>query len=565
MYKLIIKYKVALLALIIVVGLILRFYRLGENPISLNWDEVSTGYNAYSILKTGRDEYGNFLPISIRSFDDYKPPLYTYLDVPFIAVFGMNEAAVRLPSAILGTLSIILIYFLILELFPKNKKESLNFDISKSREVVALIGAFMFAISPWSLQFSRAAYEGNIGLFFLLSGFLFFLKSFKKSWYLLLSSVFLVLSMYSYHSFRLVVPLFLVIMFVCFLRQLLAVKKTVGLAIVIFAVLVFPIFYSLVATSSGTGSRLSMVTLFGPSPNFDHSITQLEYDKKNNDLIGEVLHNRRIVYFLAIAKGYLDHYNPDFLFLHGDGGRQHHAVDMGMLYLFDLPLILIGFLVLCRNISRRTLLLFGFILIVPIPSAITTGTPHPVRAIAMLPGFIIFSSIGAVFLLEKVSSIKHQVSSIRLKYFMFAIFFLLFSVNVIYYLHQYYVHTPIEYGEAWQYGYKQAVQKAYRDEKKYDKIVITNKYDQPYIFFLFYNKIDPSWYQKNWNFTSTGVMPRFERKIGKYDFRNINWGEDQKLKKALIISSPDEVPKSSYYRDSIYFLNGQEALRISET
>ena len=99
--------------LIILISIFLRFYKLGVNPPSLTWDEASLGYNAYSILKTGADEYGNKFPISIRSFDDYKPPLYVYLAVPSIGIFGLNEFAVRLPSAIIGILSVIAIYFIV--------------------------------------------------------------------------------------------------------------------------------------------------------------------------------------------------------------------------------------------------------------------------------------------------------------------------------------------------------------------------------------------------------------------------------------------------------------------
>lgn len=553
MYKLILKHKLFILAAIVILGLFLRVYSLGDNPPSLNWDEASTGYNAFSILKTGKDEYGNFLPLSIRSFDDYKPALYTYLAVPFVGMLGLSELAVRLPSAILGTLSILFIYFLILEFFQKEKRV----------EAMALVGALLFAISPWSLQFSRAAYEGNIGLFFLLGALLFFLKSLKKHTYIFLSSIFFVFAMYSYHSFRLVIPLLLVAALILFFKPLWIFKKQVILAFLLFVLLVSPVFISFVS-SSGTGSRLSMVTLFGPSPNLDHSINQLEYDRSHNDFIGEVLHNRRIVYFLAVTKGYLDHYNPDFLFLHGDGGRQHHAVDVGMLYLFDLPLLLIGFVYVCRNLHRRTLLLLAFMLIAPLPSAITTGTPHPVRAIAMLPVFIILSAAGIIYLLDAVSRLKYRLLQIRISYAIFGVLFLVTMVNITYYFHQYYVHTPVEYGDFWQYGYKDALKIAKQNENKSDHIVITYKYDQPYIYYLFYNKIDPSWYQKNWNFTGNGQMPRFERRIGKYIFRNINWGPDQLMKNTLFIGSPDEIPQN-VSKSEIKFLNGDTAFRITHT
>lgn len=555
----ILKFKKHILILIILLGAFLRFNSLGSNPPSLNWDEASTGYNAYSILKTGKDEYGNFLPLSIRSFDDYKPPLYTYLDAPFIGLFGLSETAVRFPSALLGTLTIPLIYFLILELFDK-KKENL-----KQLEVIGLTGALFFAISPWSLQFSRAAYEGNIGLFFLLSGLVFFLKSFKNPKLLYVSSLSFVLSMYSYHSFRLVVPVLFLFMAGIFYKELLKMKKAVVISLVIFILLVAPIFYSFIAAGTGgTGSRLSMVTLFGPSPNLDHAISQLEYDKVHGDILGQQLHNRRIVYFLAVAKGYLDHYNPDFLFLHGDGGRQHHAVDVGMMYLFDLPLILLGFLVFFKGMDKKKWLFVTFLFVSPLPSAITTGTPHPVRAIAMLPSLVVLSSLGTVWAVERVLRIKHSILGVKMRYVLPVFGLLIFSFNLVYYFHQYYVHTPLEYGDFWQYGHKEALSFAKEHEGEYKKIIFTYKYDQPYVYYLFYNKIDPSWYQKSWNFTGNGEMPRFERKIGKYDFRNINFGEDQKLKDTLLIGTPDEIPANKTVK-TIYFLNGKEAFRIART
>ena len=105
-----------LLAFIIIVASILRLWQLGKVPSSPDWDEVALGYNSYSIMQTGRDEYGKFLPIILRSFDDYKPALYSYLTIPSILIFGLNVFAVRLPSAIFGILAVIATYFLVKEL-----------------------------------------------------------------------------------------------------------------------------------------------------------------------------------------------------------------------------------------------------------------------------------------------------------------------------------------------------------------------------------------------------------------------------------------------------------------
>ena len=93
------------LIFIFLIAAALRLFALGSNPPGLYWDEVSLGYNAYSILKTGHDEHNRFLPIdTFKAFGDYKPPGYIYATVPSIALFGLNNFAVRLPSALAGTL-----------------------------------------------------------------------------------------------------------------------------------------------------------------------------------------------------------------------------------------------------------------------------------------------------------------------------------------------------------------------------------------------------------------------------------------------------------------------------
>src|SRR3989304_1484349 len=105
--------KVILLILVLVLATFLRLWRLDINPPGLTPDEAALGYNAYSILKTGRDEYGDLLPIIFKSFGDYKPGFYVYLTVPFVAVFGLNEWSVRLPSALSGVLAIFLIHSIV--------------------------------------------------------------------------------------------------------------------------------------------------------------------------------------------------------------------------------------------------------------------------------------------------------------------------------------------------------------------------------------------------------------------------------------------------------------------
>ena len=134
--------EILVLIVIFVLGAFLRFYHLGQSPPSLNWDEASLGYDSYSLLKTGRDQYGKFLPLAFRSFDDYKPPVYVYLTVPSLILFGLNAQAVRFPSALLGTLTILIVYLITKKMFQDHPKAG----------VISLISSWLlwrFPLGTW--------------------------------------------------------------------------------------------------------------------------------------------------------------------------------------------------------------------------------------------------------------------------------------------------------------------------------------------------------------------------------------------------------------------------------
>ena len=521
---------------------------LGQNPPSLNWDETSIGYNAYSILKTGKDEYGTSFPIEFRSFDDYKPPVYIYLDVVPVAIFGLTEFAVRFPSALFGFLSVIVMFYLVKKLFDK--------EDHRLGLIAALFSAFFLSISPWHLQFSRAAYEGNVGLFFLLLAFYLFTKGLESRWYLVLSSISFVICLYSYHSFRLVVPIFLLVLITLFIKRLLVYKKQLIISALIIFIFSLPIYIGFL-NPEGSKARLSMVSIFGESEGLQNQLAQLHNDKSSGNVIGQVFHNRRLYYLYTAEKNYLTHFDFNYLFTIGAGSLHHHAKDMGMMYLFELPLLIWGLISVFKNPSKKIIAMLALLIIAPLPAAVTTGTPHGVRAIGMVPGLIFLVANGAASLYGIINKIK------KANYRAIAISFgfLIFAINFTYYLNQYYSVTPREVGYFWQYGNKEVIIAAHGLEDNYDRVIMTYIYDQPYIYYLFYNKIDPSWYQKNWDTNGNGQIDRFSRKIGKYEFRNINYISDERLPKTLFIGTEQEIPVATPLRE-IRFPDGRIAYRI---
>ena len=248
-----------LIIAILILAAILRLALLDKFPSGLNADEASLGYNAWSLIETGKDEHSVSWPLVFRSFDDYKPPLYVYLVLPFVKVMGLSVTTVRLPSALLGIFSVFLLFLLVKRLFPEKEKYFLP-----------EISALALAISPWHLHFSRGGWEVNVATFFILLMLLFLLKSFEKIKFLFVFAIAAVLSLYTYHSARVITPLLIVAFSLIFLDKIknFFVKKNIKLtllALLLTVVLSLSVAYQMLSKEGQ--SRFSGVSLFAdPGP-----------------------------------------------------------------------------------------------------------------------------------------------------------------------------------------------------------------------------------------------------------------------------------------------------------
>lgn len=544
------KKGILLLLAIVILALVLRMYKLGGNPPSLDWDEASIGFNAYSILKTAKDEYGKFLPISFRSFGDYKPPAYIYMTVPAVAYFDLTEFAVRLPSAVFGSLAVLATYFLVRELF------GLSDDLPMSRQKIALVAALFLAISPWHLQFSRTAFEANLGLFFTILGVWLFLKGLRQSTYLILSALAFVLTIYSYHSSRLITPLLVLGLCLYFHKVLLRHKIASLVSAVVGAVLVFPLVIN-VFTSKEVFARFAAVVHPIASEQQRDLNNFLDTDSLRHDPLGKLFHDRRVLTVISLVGAYGDHFNLSYLFLKGDQYVRHNPSRMGLLFYWEMISVPIGLILTLELKQKRVrFIVFLWFLLAPLASAFTKGTPHAVRSLLYLPVYQLFSAIAVVWLWKQ----KFRHNSIVLRTFTLV----MIVFNFLYYLDVYHIHTPIETSKSWQYGYKEAMEYLATEDTQVSKIIFTNRFDQPYIYYLFYNKIDPGWYQEIWR----GAPPSQElRVIGKYEFRKVDWSFDDKQQNSFIVGSSGEggeVPPDAHgIVKEIHFLDGSVAFRIA--
>jgi 4-amino-4-deoxy-L-arabinose transferase-like glycosyltransferase len=544
MMKLLARYK--WLLGILVLATALRFWQLGEVPVSPDWDEAALGYNAYSILRTGRDEYGTFLPTVLRSFDDYKPPLYAYLAIPPIAAFGLNVWAVRLPSALMGVLAVLGTYLLIFQLLRNESGRT-------KREALALLSAFLLAISPWHLQFSRIAFEANVALTIVIWAVYTFLRGTSSTRFLGVSAFLFGLGMYAYHTEKVFLPILALVLFFAYKKELLANPRRLLVGVFIGIITILPLIPVLLSPDSWT--RLSGTSSIADKTGLlMRTVGKLEDDAKAGHVLGMVFDNRRVVYAQKLAEGYLSHFSLEWLFLTGDNSR-HHAPGVGLLYLAELPLLLWGLFAVWKKKDQVSRIMLSWFLIAPIAASPTSETPHAIRTLVFLPTFQYFVAVGAYEWYTKAQGTKAalwKAAGVLLG--------LGFALNVLFYLHMYFVHMNKEYSQSWQYGYKQAAAFAQANEDEFSKIVVSTKLEQPHIFFLFYLTYDPSAYLAGGGTASGGFAER-RNQFGKYEFRPITWGSEVADGTTLFIGSPGEIPDANLL--TIHNLDGSEAIRIA--
>src|SRR3989344_3058633 len=332
--------------LIVLLGFFLRIYQVDSIPPGLTWDEAALGYNAYSILKTGRDEYGTILPLNLKSFGDYKPALYAYVLIPFIAVFGLSEIAVRIPSVLFGVGTIIVLYFLIQKLF-QNKK-------------LSLAVSFMVAVSPLSIQFSRGAFESNAAVFLNSLGTLLFLIGLKKPKILFYSAVVLGLSLFTYQASKIFVPI-LVTGLLLIYRDDLRYTKTFFTAAFIFS-----LFFALslwITFGLGQADRLSAQNFFAYT-RAEEVISQIASEDRvsEKDFYFNFLHGEYFAYIRGFIERYFIYFSPKMLFIEGDYSPRHSVPDLGVLLYISLILIPLGILFLLNNENKKSRNLVLFLL-----------------------------------------------------------------------------------------------------------------------------------------------------------------------------------------------------------
>lgn len=506
---------------ILLIAALLRFYQMGITPAGMTWDEAAIGYNGYSVIKTRRDEWLQRLPVSFRSFGDYKAPLAIYLTGVFTAIFGLNLTVIRLPFVLAGIMAVLGMIKLTQELLDISRIQT---KINSS--LLSLIAGLMLAVSPWHLHFSRTGFESGLALALVIWGFYFLLKYLKKMHVVstieqlrdLLPAVgLLVASFYTYHSTKIVVPLLGLFLLILYKKRVLIKPAGLIISAVFAAILSIPLIKDALF---GEGLTRAGTLLFTKSNSVVDFITS-------------------VVYRLGV------HLSPQFLVGGWTDSLRHGSGKWGVLLPVTFLLFLTGLILLVRNIiAQKTILIstgikrgnflkiaFVWMMIGLLPAILGEEYPQANRALLALPGFLWLVLAGLDWLTEAFSNKKLTIKRILLA------FLFLYLINLGLYLRYYYQDFSRLSAEAFNEGYIEAMELAYQYERgingkpEVNQIVVSNQYGQAYIYALLVRKTNPIWYQGG--------------SLIKYLFvDNVSDGDLQKENALIIATQHDEITQA---------------------
>lgn len=528
------KINLIIFSLILLLAIFLRIYKLESLPPALFGDEVDVGYQAYSLLKTGKDLTGRFLPFYLKSLSEYRTPLYIYSTVPFVGIFGLNEYGVRLPAVFWGIISIIGIYFLTLKLFTKS---------------AAYYAMFIATISPWHLQYSRASFEVTMLLSFLILGVLFFLKGLNDNRYYFFSIILLISSIYIYSTAVVFVPLLIVFLGIIYWNQIRKVSaKALFILTLTAAVLLLPVLVSMITGEAK--ERFAAISIFQDSVlldkiNLARQGQEFFYpdgtSQKISPNIEAVFYSKPMIFLQVFITNYFRSLSPAFLFSEGDINFRQGIHEMGQIYYFEVILIILGMLTIKKWDWRKSALIFGWLVLSPVPASLTyQGGFHATRLFIMFAPLTILSGTGINWLIEKRKLLIGQA--------LILIVGILFIFNVTFYFYRYYIHYGPESWRWWHVGFKEALQYIDSEDEKYSLVGFNNTYEPSLIRFLFWNKIDPARFQKQYKDTlvNSEIFPGYNgfKFDNKFFFGNSSKPIAEILPAGTLymVSARDEVP-----------------------
>lgn len=520
------------LLLIIFIASALRLFQLGMVPSGITNDEAGIIYSAYSIAKTHTDILGNFLPLSFQ-IDNSFSPTYIYITAPFVNTLGISPFSGRLPFAIMGILSVLLLYLIANEVFH-NKS-------------IALLSSLVLAISPWHIQITRAAYDAPVAMFFFLLGiYIFIIRSNKGN--ITWSLPFFFLGFYSYHATKvLFIPLILLLIF--FYKDMLLKRKK---GLIFFSLgIVFTLVSFVYVTKTQKVTRQEI--FLGSTSDLKKAADMVNWERKINNapfFIQQLFSNKPLYYLRVIRENYLESFSPHFLFLYGEVGGLagiYGTLFRGTMYIIELPLLFLGFAFLIKKKEKNiSYLLLSLLLIAPFPSALTFDKSFVMRNSMMLPFLSIIVGCGIYYFFHLLRKQKRIIS-----FFIITIFLLIYGFLVTEYIYQYYFRYSIYGAESWFTSNRDLSIYIEKNKSKYQNIIVITKGNMFLLQYGVYNKTNPKIIQSIWNRQGSKQIENVLFADGCIDTHGEIFNPKKYLKSSTLYIVPDECHKNTLPSDTI--------------
>lgn len=496
-----------IITLIIILASVIRLLNLDTHIAAAYGDEVAIAYNAYSILKTGRDEFSEFMPLQFKSWGDQKNPVYVYTLSLIQIIFGINAFSVRLPSAISGIFAVLLTYLITKQLLARTS-DNQNSTLTES---VALLAALLLAVNPWHLHISRGGYEANMALTFGLAALYFLLrhdaiKSTTQRFFTLPMTLALIvasLGLYTYYTTKMFLPLFFILFWLWLLisnalypqiKQSYYLKQGL-LSLIILALASLPFAY-LAVFSSGQ-ARFTSINIFA-NPEVASRVIEERGYWQGPEWLERLVINKPVMWARDFTHYLFDNLGSLYWYIFGDNTLRYTIGNHGVFYTIEAPFFLLGLCFLFQRNKKLTLFLVVWLLFAVIPTALV-GKSYSLRSLALLPVPMIITAYGVVHsylylknILQRFPYASATTMFHRSTWVFIAFIFVLMTGNFL----ARYAYAYPTYGYYWYDGaIKDALDYAQSQQSEIDYVVVSDQFGKTELYYAFYKKLDPSHYQ----------------------------------------------------------------------
>lgn len=457
------------LYIVLVVGILLRCILFPHLPPGLNQDEVAAGYEAYSLLITGQDRWGNPFPIYFPGWGSGQNVLYSYLSIPVIAVLGLNPFSTRLVGLIFGIATLPLMYICVKRVCnPK----------------IALYSTTLLAILPWHMMLSRWGLESNLLPFFLLLGAYRIKLALTKQasrFKIVLCLIPWALALYAYAISIVIIPVFMGLIFY-FERKRIHQRKFLWFcAFIVFLGTALPLILFLVKNHI-LGSR------FGFEAFLPFAIPLLPSQRLNQ------VSSSPVGNLIFLINGF------------NDGLPWNIYSSFMPLFMLPFPFFGIGIVLLIQKLKRGGANFFLLWFFSTLPLIFVAGL-NVNRSNAMFIPVIVISAIG-------FDSLLRSILRFSFKRIVFGVVSVWLALNALLFTGSYFSSYGKQAGYAFQEGFTASFRVAQQQADSVEPIFVTQTIPLNYLYTLFFLPVNPKMFHQRADYSIENgiyVVRKFDR------------------------------------------------------